>query len=142
MTPQKQLIEHDPENDKWGDCQRTCVAVILDMHASDVPHFCDMSPNRGDKRPWTQQQDEFLASLGYAATTFAYHSSLSFDEVMELTSRQNAKTPMILLGKSNLGCNHVVVVLDGEIACDPSGNGIVGPCIEGTWELTVLAVRS
>lgn len=140
VTPHEQLIKHDPDNDMWGDCQRTCIAVILDLHPSDVPHFCDMSPTRKDKRPWLQQQQEFLESMGYSCATFAYHPSLSFDEVMDLTSRQNPKTPMILLGTSSLGCNHVVVVLNGEIVCDPSGNGIVGPCQEGTWELTVISV--
>lgn len=49
---------------------------------------------------------------------------------------------MILLGTSSLGCNHVVVVLNGEIVCDPSGNGIVGPAIEGVWEVSMICVGS
>jgi hypothetical protein len=60
--------------------------------------------------------------------------------VMNYTSKQSPKTPMMLMGQSSLGCNHVVVVMDGVIVCDPSGNGIVGPCDEGTWEVSMITV--
>ncbi len=141
MTPHSQLIEHDPANGMHGDCQRTCVAVILDLHPSDVPHFCDdPTATRSDANWWARRQDEWLAGRGLTAATFAYSGDASLDDVMLWTSRQNPTTPMILLGQSSLGCNHVVVVLNGEIVCDPSGNGIVGPSLEGTWEVSLLSV--
>ncbi|MBO9380282.1 hypothetical protein GG804_26305 [Sphingomonas histidinilytica] len=141
MTPHQQLIKHDPDQGRWGDCQRTCVAAILDLHPSQVPHFCDGDPARADHRPWDQQQDAWLAMWGLSAATFAYDGSMAdLDMVLAWTSKQSPLVPMILTGRSRLGSNHSVVVLNGEIACDPSGNGIVGPTSEGTWEIAVISV--
>lgn len=141
MTPQSQLINHAPENGHQGDCQRTCVAIILDLHPSEVPHFCDdPTATRDDDAWWAKRQERWLAERGLTCATFAYSAEISLEEVMKLTSRQNPTTPMILLGQSSLGCNHVVVVLNGEIVCDPSGNGIVGPALEGVWEVSVISI--
>ena len=141
MTPHKQLIRHDPENGAHGDCQRTCIAAILDLHPSEVPHFCDdPTATRQDDHWWEKRQARWLAERGLAAATIAYSGECSLSDVMLWTSRQNSTTPMILAGTSSLGCNHAVVVLNGEIACDPSGNGIVGPALEGVWEISVLAI--
>ena len=141
MTPHNQLIKHDPENGMYGDCQRTCIAVILDLHPSEVPHFCDdPTATRQDENWWEKRQTRWLNDRGLTAATVAYSGKSSMSDVMLWTSKQNPKTPMILLGTSSLGCNHVVVVLDGEIVCDPSGNGIVGPSSGGTWEVSMLAI--
>lgn len=137
MTPHQQLIQHDPASGKYGDCQRTCVAVILDLHPSEVPHFCDK-----DAGDWANLQAAWLKDRGLACATVAYDGAASFEQVMTWTSRQSPGVPMILLGTSSLGCNHVVVVLNGEIVCDPSGNGIVGPAIEGVWEVSMICVGS
>lgn len=141
MTPHNQLIRHDPDNGAYGDCQRTCVAVILDLHPSEVPHFCDdPAATRDDDGWWAKRQERWLAERGLTCATFAYSGETSLDQVMGFTSRQNPTTPMILLGQSSLGCNHVVVVMNGEIVCDPSGNGIVGPSLEGVWEVSVISI--
>ena len=143
MTPHPQLIRHDPANGLYGDCQRTCVAVILDIHPSEVPHFCDdPTATRDNDQWWAKRQAAWLADRGMSMTTIAYSGDCSLDQVMLWTSKQNPTTPMLLLGQSSLGCNHVVVVLDGAIVCDPSGNGIIGPAIEGVWEVSVISVGS
>lgn len=141
MTPHHQLIKHDPENGHYGDCQRTCVAAILNLHPSDVPHFCD-DPNarRGTPQWWETRQAAWLAERGLACATVAYPGDAMLDDVLTWTSRQSPTVPMILLGRSAIGTNHVVVVLNGEIVCDPSGNGIVGPSLEGVWEVSLISV--
>jgi hypothetical protein len=141
VRPQRQLIDHCPEDGRYGDCQRTCVAAILDLDASDVPHFCDV-PHRpkGHRDWWEQRQNRWLAERGLATMTVAYSGdTATFDDVMEWTSRQSPTVPMIVCGRGGKGVNHVVVVLNGEIVCDPSGSGIVGPTLENTWEVQVLA---
>lgn len=141
MTPHTQLIKHDPESGAYGDCQRTCVAAILDLHPSEVPHFCDdPTATRDDDGWWAKRQERWLAERGLTCATFAYSGEVSLEQVMTFTSRQNPTTPMILLGQSRLGCNHVVVVMNGEIVCDPSGSGIVSPASEGVWEVSVISV--
>lgn len=144
MKPQRQLIEHCPEEGRYGDCQRTCVAAILDMDAADVPHFCDYGERRPRDHPenWEKLQNAWLAERGLGTFTIAYSGRASFEQVMEWTSKQSPTVPMILMGKSRSGGNHVVVVLNGEIVCDPSGNGIVGPSLDNTWEVQVLAAIS
>lgn len=141
MTPQRQLIEHCPNEGRYGDCQRTCVAAILDLHPSEVPHFCD-NPDAlpGTADWWEARQTAWLAERGLACATVAYDGETPLSQVMQWTSKQSPTVPMILLGTSRLGSNHVVVVMDGEIVCDPSGNGIVGPAAEGPWEVSVITV--
>ena len=62
MTPHKQLIKHDPENGQWGDCGRTAIACLLDLHPSDVPHFWE-GPERADRDPETECR-KWLAERG------------------------------------------------------------------------------
>lgn len=142
MKIQRQLIEHKPSAGRYGDCQRTCIAVVLGMDAADVPHFCDdPSATRSSDRWWSNRQDKWLAERGFTYFSVAYDGeTATLDQVLHWTSVQNPHTPMILAGRSNLGSNHVVVVLNGEIVCDPSGNGIVGPTNEGTWEISTISV--
>lgn len=140
MKIQKQLIKHDPDNGQYGDCYRTCIACILDMDASEVPNFCDQSQ---PDVPWSERQDRWLAELGLAVATFAYDgNTVDFNQVMVWTSKQSPYVPMILCGLSSIGVNHSVVVLAGNIVCDPSGNGIVGPSQESTWEISVISVAA
>lgn len=141
MRPQRHLIDHAPAEGRYGDCMRTCVAVILDLHASEVPHFCDdPSAVRGSESWWEVRLNTWLAERGLSYATVAYSGAEALETVMEWTSKQSPTVPMILLGTSSLGSNHVVVVMNGEIVCDPSGNGIVGPSQEGTWELSMITV--
>lgn len=141
MTPHKQLIKHNPAAGEYGDCQRTCVGVILNLPPEQVPHFCDNpKAERGTDEWWANRQDKWLSERGLAYATVAYDGQCSIGDVMKWTSEQNPNVPMILLGKSSLGSNHVVVILNGEIFCDPSGNGIVGPSTDGTWEVSMITV--
>lgn len=141
MRVQKQLIDHCPEEGRYGDCQRTCVAAILDLDVAEVPHFCD-PPHHSKGHPdwWEKRQNRWLAQFGLGTMTVAYSGDqASLDDVLNWTSRQSPAVPMILCGKGGRDVNHVVVVLNGEIVCDPSGSGIVGPTLENTWEIQVIA---
>ena len=55
MTPQNQLHKHDPANGVYGDCGRTAIACLLDLHPS--PHFWN-----GEKAD-NPTADEDLTSL-------------------------------------------------------------------------------
>lgn len=135
MTPQSALVKHDPDNGTWGDCQRICIAAILDMPAADVPHFCDK-----DNPGWHADMIAWLARRGLAYTQLGYAGDVPLEQIYEWTTKANPGVPMILQGRSSLGCNHVVVIQDGEIICDSSGNGIVGPNSDGIWQLELLTI--
>lgn len=84
--------------------------------------------------------ERWLEGRGLAYAVVAYSGDQKLDDVMEWTSKQSPAVPMILCGRSRLGSNHVVVVMNGKIVCDPSGNGIVGPTLENTWEVAMICV--
>ena len=138
MTPHRQLIVHDPDAGAIGDCHRTCIASILDLHPSDVPHFTEGlwgEPHAlvvAETRAWLAGR-----GLGYA---MFYYPDASLEQILETTGALSPGVPMILSGRSSLGSNHAVVILDGRIASDPSGNGIVGPCDDGRWWVELLTV--
>ena len=39
MIKQKQIYRHLPEAGQIGDCARTVIACLLDLHPCEVPHF-------------------------------------------------------------------------------------------------------
>ena len=47
-----QEFRHDPDNGVIGDCWRTCIASVLGLERSRVPHFMkDLWPNLSNGRP-------------------------------------------------------------------------------------------
>ena len=70
-----------------------------------------------------------FADRGLACATFAYSGEAALADVMHWTSGTKSDNPDDPAQQIQSGCNHVVVVLNGEIVCDPSGNGIVGPSL-------------
>ena len=86
MTPHNQLIKHDPENGMYGDCQRTCIAVILDLHPSEVPHFCeDPTATRHDENWREKRQARWLHDRGLTAATVAYSVGPSSEGTWEVS---------------------------------------------------------
>ena len=89
-SSQRQLVAHDPGEGRYGDCQRTCIAVILGLDAADVPHFVDDPAATTDSDLWwSKRQDRWLAERGLSYARFAYDPSTSLDQVMAWTSRQS-----------------------------------------------------
>lgn len=143
MKPQRQLFSHDPANGVHGDCHRTAIACILGIDAKDVPHFCDTD----DMEEALRREREWLAQRGLTHVNWVFPGSLSLEDILS-RSRSLATTPMILLGSTKRRVNHSVVVLAGDIVCDPSCGGpnpdaLIGPAIGGAeeeWWLTIYAV--
>lgn len=142
MTPRPQLIAHDPESGAYGDCYRTCLATILDLPSEAVPHFYR---EENWERPAVAEQEarDWLGGRGLGSACFAYAGdSMDLATLLAITAGYAPGVPMILSGRSELGCNHAVVIMSGTIVCDPSGNGIVGPMDCDQWQVEVLAVAA
>jgi len=136
VTPLTALNKHDPDNGSWGDCQRICIAAILDLPPEQVPHFCD-----NDNPDWLIHLTDWLARRGLAYARFGYvGEGITLEQIYSWTTEANPGVPMILHGKSSIGTNHVVVIQDGAIVCDSSGNGIVGPNNEGLYHVEVISI--
>ena len=135
MTPQQQLIKHDPANGAYGDCGRTVIACLLDMHPSDVPHFWN-----GEVDNPTAQEDcrKWLAERGLRNIAWPIDGRLM--EVLTFMKRDNPGTYYALLGTSQRLSNHVVICYNDEIVCDPSleGGELIGPSDDGHWWIEVL----
>lgn len=139
MTPHHQLIMHDPDNGVWGDCGRTVVACLLDMHPSEVPHFWD--GGRGGFEV-DEALNLFLKPLGMFSINLSYaqddvQGALDYYGSLFFGSRY------IFVGKSRTGCNHAVVACNNRVEHDPSPHktGIVGPSDDGTFLATIFCRR-
>lgn len=141
MKIQQQLFNHDPDNGVYGDCYRTCVAVILDRDAADVPHVGEQACHADeDGRGMTRRMREWLAQFGLGIAQFVVdaRTAPAIEDVLKL-SADNPGVPVMILGEAKEcpGIGHIVVALDGEIVCDPSGGGLAGP-IEGHWWIELV----
>ena len=137
MTPQKQLLRHDPDNHVYGDCFRTTIACLLDLAPAEVPHFMDHAP--------TGEVGETAAKIWLAKrglTLVSIPVMCELDEVLGFMARANSGLHYLLTGESRTGVNHCVICLDDRIVWDPSLTeaGIVGPTAEGHYWIGLLAV--
>lgn len=138
MIPYKQLIDHDPENGKYGDCGRTAIACLLDMKPENVPHFWG---NNSDKIGVMGHKacNNWLSKHGYAIFCIPYKDT-SLQQLLDTQAHFNPGIYYMVIGTSKLGCNHVVICKGNEIVHDPSkvNSGIVGPCSDGTYWIELL----
>jgi hypothetical protein len=134
MTPHKQLIMHKPEEGRFGDCWRTCIACLLDKHPDDVPHFLES----GDALLFHKKTAEYLETQGLSKIEYVMEGALQ--DVLFSVGRMNPGMHYLLGGWSRTGCNHSVICCDGQIVWDPSltDAGIVGPMDDGYYWITWL----
>jgi hypothetical protein len=145
MRIQKQLNSHRPEIGQHGDCHRTAIAVILGLEAKNVPHFCDTD----DTEESLQRERAWLEARGLTHIHWVFPGTFTLAEMLE-QSRPLKNVPAVLLGRSSRGVNHSVVVLNGQIVCDPATGGpnpaaLAGPAIGGAspeWWLTIYTVAN
>lgn len=137
MIPHKSLVKHDPENGKYGDCVRVCLASILDVEkCEDVPHFYedgssdhDVVQDRIDD--WMKGRGLWLCEIPVKAES----PVAALEWIHSIVGDQH----YILAGNSRLGAGHFVVCRGAKIVNDPSDNGIVGPQDDGYYWLVVVA---
>lgn len=132
----KNLCRHDPENGSWGDCHRTCFAAILGVEQADVPHFFDQ--DRGGEAG-NEIADAWLAERGLVQGTVVFPGETDFDLLLQTLGHSMPGVAVILGGRSRNGTDHSVVLLAGEIVCDPTDGGIVGPCKTGFYHVTFFS---
>lgn len=126
---QVQAVLHDPANGMWGDCNRTCIAMLVGVPRDEVPHQNrEVSGEEQDRlvRHW-------LGARGLGLACFGYNMDLEW--VLTAMRTWNPGTPYILAGRSPRGTQHVVVVTPEGDLLDPhpDNTGLVGPDSDGTW---------
>lgn len=123
MLIQKQKNLHKPEEGIFGDCFRTCLAVLLGVDAEEVPHFLKTGKFED------QLYIEWLNANDLHLLRVTFPGEYKLEQILITGSVMSGDMPYLLSGFSRSGCNHVVVCQGIEIVCDPSltDAGIVGP---------------
>jgi hypothetical protein len=135
MIPVQQLNRHDPPH-SYGDCDRACIASILELPCAAVPNFCEPGPGETfSQSAWTERRRLWLARHGIVPIDMCYHESLDLDAILAGTRSYQPGIHFILAGESRNHCNHSVIACDGRIVHDPSldQSGIIGPCDDGHY---------
>lgn len=139
MRQHKQAYRHDPAAGIHGDCDRTSIACLLELPRDSVPHFFadGATPEQAHalRHAWLQER-------GLVEFQVHYDGALPLSDLLAVMEHNNPGTEWILQGASKNGTNHCVVCCGGEIVWDPAldDSGIVGPCDDGYWWATVMAV--
>lgn len=113
MTPTKQTILHDPANGQFGDCFRACIASLLDLPITAVPHVCDAKPD-GDTT-WYVEISEWLA-IEHGLIYFEFGNG---DGWAESFAAAGGECFHVISGRSPRGHLHAIVGRNGEPFFDP-----------------------
>lgn len=134
IKPRKQLFRHKPSEGIYGDCHRTCYAMILDREPEGVPHFAE----DGDEN-FRLNEINWLESEGLELINIVFPGEMKLAQILETMNVLNPDNAFILGGKSAIGCGHSVVCFEEQIY-DPSldNNGIVGPMSDGYYWITYV----
>lgn len=124
MTPYKQLFRHNPAEGVYGDCARTAVACLIDVHPSEIPHEHRQHAD-GEQRALIES---WLRPRGYAIGFLGMPCDP--EHMMQVMKVSNPGMYYMLSGTSRTGVAHVVICKDDEIVWDPSLDdaGIIGRC--------------
>lgn len=100
MKPQRQLIlDHNIEAGRYGDCFRTCIAILIEVDAAEVPHFVEQAYQHGygnDSSYADRLAKRWLNERGYAMMSIHLRGDAPHEQFAELT----AGMPFMLTGKS------------------------------------------
>lgn len=143
MRAQHQKFKHDPENNVFGDCHRTALAMLLDMDRDSIPHFAHQARNDVE---FNERVDDWLESLGMTQISIYMTGNFSLDAVLNHMAVINGPGLVFLLGgKSPRGdYNHTVVAGNGKILLDPhpDNTGLAGPCTpHDLWWITFVVKK-
>ena len=113
----KQTIVHNPP-ETYGDCYRTCLAMVTGLEPTEVPHFYDKN-EYPDATAANLEIRAFLRDLGYTVASIPFRAD-TIDPIIQQLDMTSYDVPVIVMGKSTIGeWNHVVIRYKGETH-DPS----------------------
>lgn len=141
MKHHKNQCEHNPPH-SYGDCHRSCVATILGLDPSEVPHFYDgCEPNTEEGATLGAARIEaFLRERNLREAHVLYSGDTPLSTVLEVTADMCKDVAFILGGQTHRNGGHSVVVMNGEIINDPTEGGIIRPMPDGYWWTTYFVV--
>ena len=109
MKPVDMSVQHFPDLGQYGDCQRACIASLLELDINRVPHFGES----GDDLEFHLSLNSFLAKHGY------FHLEVSRVDFDDVWFEGSPDCYHLIYGRTCRGTWHAVVGFNGEIAHDP-----------------------
>jgi hypothetical protein len=106
-----------------GDCYRACLASILNVPASFVPHFAEEYKHQDS---FHEEVDAWLAPFGLVTFNMVMSPEEPAADVPVFWNNINPGVPAILSGLAYNFGRHSVVIHNGNVY-DPSGAGMVSP---------------
>lgn len=139
MIPVHCRVKHDPENGKYGDCVRACIASILELDAEKVPHFYDAGRTGEEAIPLIR---DWLATMDLAAFFSSYPGEIPLDDLLAFQEAQNPQCIYMLFGSTVSG-DHVAIYEGGKFIHDAAWYRLplIGPPSNGMWSIMVIAVQ-
>lgn len=98
----------NPELKIIGDCYRTCIACLLDMHPLEVPHFMASTWGDWETRKWLKPRGLMVIEM---RCELVYNGWLLDREDIDLFH--------IMCGMTERGLMHAVVGRNGKVYHDP-----------------------
>lgn len=146
MIPQKQTILHDPENGVYGNCAQACIASLLGLPLSEVPHFADYMKTPNDHDGFRQAYRRFLYTKGFFALQVTVETQEQFDSVFADFQRPESAINIYhnIIGPSPRfggGVNHCVIGCNGRLCFDPHPHQtyLAGDFTDWTFEFLMAA---
>lgn len=140
MKPQPMVVMHEPELQHFGDCARACIASVLELLPSDVPHFYhDGNGENGHNR-----MQEYLRTHGIYLVQIPLESKrgdqdVKLDYALEIADYWiEGNSHYMLGGTSETGCDHFVICKGTEIVHNPGTAKIIGPQDDGYWWIGIF----
>lgn len=124
-----QTILHNPREGLVGDCWRTCIACLLDMEPSEVPHFAALDGN------WWANTQAWLMQRGLALYQYAYMDDFEAQGISGCHHIITGPSP-----RDPENVRHSVIGMDGQVFWDPhpSRAGLHNEDDRNTWYTTLL----
>lgn len=141
MIRHHRLFRHAPAQGQYGDCHRTAIACLLDLHPVDVPHFYQLKVEalaRGEAYDWEADVERFLRTRGFTQAHVNFNSTL--EDLFSFMGSVNPHTLYLLGGESVRGVNHTVICRGGRFEWDPHPDSdfLRGPLDNGFFTVTFL----
>lgn len=138
MRSLTQAFLHRPEEGVYGDCARTCIAMMLGIDRDEVPHL------QRDVTGFEQAQHfrDWLAERGLGIVSFSFHKA-DMDWVRQAMKIWNPGHHCIVSGTSPRGTCHCVVLDADGVVHDPHPDktGLVGPDPDDNMVIQIITPK-
>ena len=124
MKPVDMTIMHNPDKNQYGDCQRACIASLLELDIESVPHFLKTGID----------EDFFLSLNSFLAEEGLVHLEIMPIDFDHPQFTGKADIYHLIYGPTIRGTQHATIGLNGEVVHDPHPSK-AGLCMEqkGRW---------